>query len=162
MTKAMRQMPERSGRAQHGASGAAAKALSAELESVLRTGANAGSLARVGRVAAPPAEGAATEALEAGRDDLPRTAFTGSDARRCKAGVGQWPTLVAQQCQAAQRRADHCLVRPTGLAPTRLTSSSRTARCGSARRVVWQGRSPYGLPPMPIRQNSSIHMRKKK
>jgi len=36
-------------------------------------------------------------------------------------------------------------------AVARSTSSSWTARCGPACRVVWQGCSPQGLPPMPIR-----------
>ena len=31
-----------------------------------------------------------------------------------------------------------------------MTSTSRTARCGPACRVVWQGRSQRWLPPMPI------------
>nr|WP_196803535.1 hypothetical protein [Thiomonas sp. FB-6] len=31
-----------------------------------------------------------------------------------------------------------------------LTSSSRTARCGPARRVVWQGRGSHEPPPMPM------------
>ena len=31
-----------------------------------------------------------------------------------------------------------------------MTSTSRTARCGPACRVVWQGRDPLGSPPMPI------------
>ena len=33
-----------------------------------------------------------------------------------------------------------------------MTSTSRTARCGPACRVVWQGRSQRWLPPMPIRE----------
>ena len=36
--------------------------------------------------------------------------------------------------------ADHYLLRPTWRAKTRMTSNSRTARCGPACRVVWQGR----------------------
>jgi RNA-directed DNA polymerase len=36
--------------------------------------------------------------------------------------------------------ADHCVLRLSGSTPTLMTSSSRTARCGPACRVVWQGR----------------------
>ena len=36
------------------------------------------------------------------RNDLPRTQSLGSSAERCKAGGGEQPTLVAQQCKAAQ------------------------------------------------------------
>jgi RNA-directed DNA polymerase len=35
--------------------------------------------------------------------------------------------------------ADHCLLRQTWLAPALMTSTSRTARCGPACRVVWEG-----------------------
>ena len=37
-----------------------------------------------------------------------------------------------------------------GAARAVLTSNSRTARCGPACRVVWQGRLPSGRPPMPM------------
>ncbi|MGQ9862081.1 MAG: hypothetical protein ACUVSD_08775 [Thiobacillaceae bacterium] len=35
--------------------------------------------------------------------------------------------------------ADHCLLRQTRLTPALMTSTSRTARCGPACRVVWEG-----------------------
>ena len=56
-----------------------------------------------------------------------------------RTGGGQQPPLVAQQREAAQQRADHRLVRPNGIAQTLMTSTSRTARCGPACRVVWEG-----------------------
>ena len=40
---------------------------------------------------------------------------------------------------AAQQRPDHRLVRPPGVTPALMTSTSRTARCGPACRVVWEG-----------------------
>ena len=43
-------------------------------------------------------------------DHLPRTAGVGGQARGCKNGGGQQPTLVAQQWDAAQQRPDHRLV----------------------------------------------------
>jgi hypothetical protein len=48
---------------------------------------------------------------------------------------------VAQQRQVAQQRADHRPLRSNGTVPTLMTSNSRTAGCGPACPVVWQGRS---------------------
>ena len=56
------------------------------------------------------------------------------------------PSLVAQQRPAPQRRADDRLLRPSRSAPPLLTSTSRTARCGPACRVVWQGSGRNGRP----------------
>jgi hypothetical protein len=64
----------------------------------------------------------------------------------CATGGGQQPSLVAQQRHAPQRRADPELVGPAGIAPSLMTSTSRTARCGPACRVVWQGSDPQGRP----------------
>ncbi|MHA7685015.1 group II intron maturase-specific domain-containing protein [Cupriavidus sp. PET2-C1] len=62
------------------------------------------------------------------------------------------PPRVAQSAAALSRRwwqpigdspdTDHCLLRQPGTTPTRLTSTSRTARCGPACREVWQGMQP--------------------
>ena len=94
----------------------------------------------------------------------PSSSSTGSAARRCTGNcwrLGRQPT-VARRVAAnsrrwwrnsgmlAQQRADHCLLRPTRRAPTLMTSTSRTARCGPACRVVWQGCGPQWPPPMPI------------
>ena len=68
-----------------------------------------------------------------------RRDYTKHMLRRCATGGGQQPQLVAQQCQAPEQRADHRLVRSDGTAPTLMTSNSRTARCGPACRVVWEG-----------------------
>ena len=64
----------------------------------------------------------------------------GAAPNACKAGGGQQPPLVAQQRWTAQNGADDRPLRPPGRTPTLMTSSSRTARCGPACRVVWQGR----------------------
>jgi hypothetical protein len=77
-------------------------------------------------------------------DHVPGIAGAGSQARRCATGGGQQPALVAQQRHAPQRRVDPEMVGPTGAAPPLLTSTSRTARCGPACRVVWQGCDPQG------------------
>jgi hypothetical protein len=41
----------------------------------------------------------------------------------------------------SEHRADDCLLRPSGYASPYLTSTTRTAQCGPAHRVVWQGSS---------------------
>ena len=45
-----------------------------------------------------------------------------------------------------QRRPHDPMGGPDGAAQTRMTSISRTARCGPACRVVWQGSDRYGRP----------------
>jgi hypothetical protein len=54
--------------------------------------------------------------------------------------------LVAKQRLGSESCAHHCLFRQPGCAPTLLTSTSRTARCGPACRVVWQGCSLLATP----------------
>ncbi len=51
----------------------------------------------------------------------------------------QRPALVAQQPHGAEHAAAHRLLRPPGSPQILLTSTSRTARCGPACRVVWEG-----------------------
>ncbi|WP_245268045.1 group II intron maturase-specific domain-containing protein [Rhizobium sp. 42MFCr.1] len=63
----------------------------------------------------------------------------GGKTRCGPTGGGKRPPLVAQQRQAHQRRSHHQMGRPTRNAQTRITSIPRTARCGPACRVVWQG-----------------------
>src|SRR5690606_20114863 len=56
------------------------------------------------------------------------------------AGGGQWPALVEKLRDAHQRGLSHPLLRRAGGPPARrVTSTLRTARCGPACRVVWQG-----------------------
>ena len=138
------------GRAQHVASGAETEAVHAGLEGVLRAGANTQGLARAGRMAASPPEGYPAKALETADDDIPRTQGAWRRGDGCKAGGGQQPPLVAQQQPAAQDRADHRVLRQAGRTQTLMTSNSRTARCGPACRVVWQGRLRSWRPPMPM------------
>ena len=83
------------GRAQHGASGGKFAALAAGLEGLLRVGANATSLARARRVAAPPITGHPAQALEAVKDYLPRTQGAGGNARCRQASGGKLPQVVA-------------------------------------------------------------------
>src|SRR6266568_2264240 len=80
----------------------------------------------------------------------PSSSSSGSAVRPCTGNCWRWepsltlrerwrPTasLVAQQRHAPQRRADPELGGPAGTAPSLMTSTSRTARCGPACRVVW-------------------------
>ena len=49
-------------------------------------------------------------ALEAAQDDLPGTQDAGGGRRCRQTGGGQLSSVVAQQCQTAQQRADHCVL----------------------------------------------------
>ena len=49
-------------------------------------------------------------ALEAAQDDLPGTQDAGGGRRCRQTGGGQLSLVVAQQCQTAQQRADHCVL----------------------------------------------------
>lgn len=81
------------------------------------------------------------KALATRPEDLPGTADSGCGARDGPTGGGEQPSLVAQQQWRAEVGAGYCLLRPDGPTPPHITSTSRTARCGPACRVVWQGRS---------------------
>src|SRR6202165_2685584 len=68
-------------------------------------------------------------------------------------GCRQQPALVAQLGDGAQHGAGERSLQTAGSSQTcQLTSTHRTARCGPACRVVWQGTRRYHLrAPMPIR-----------
>jgi hypothetical protein len=72
---------------------------------------------------------------------LPRTASAWGAAGRGTARGGKLHALVTQQWQVTQQRADHRSLRSSGSAAPLMTSTSRTARCGPACQVVWQGYS---------------------
>ncbi len=73
--------------------------------------------------------------------------------RRCTGSCGLWvragirrhrwrPTLAAGGATARMRAEPdlaHCVLRPARRSPPLMTSTSRTARCGPACRVVWEG-----------------------
>ena len=133
-------------RAQHGASGAKAQALCAGLES----GANAPGLAGTGRLVAPPPASDPAQAVDAARDDVPRAEGVGGNRGVRSAGGRPLSLLVVSQRPPAENSDDHCVFRPAGSAKAVITPNSRTARCGPAFRVVWQGRLLQRRPPMPI------------
>src|SRR5213079_2072461 len=116
----------------------AAEAICTGLEGLLPAGANAKGLAKAGRVDASPVASDPTQALAPRHYDLPGIAGAGGRACDSPSGGGQQPPLVAQQRWRAKSRAEYRLLRPTGDASPCLTSTSRTARCGPACRVVWQ------------------------
>ena len=76
----------------------------------------------------------------------------GAYPRRGQTSCRQQPTLVAQLGDSAQHGAAERTLQPTGSPKTcQLTSTHRTARCGPACRVVWQGTWRQNLhAPMPI------------
>jgi group II intron reverse transcriptase/maturase len=113
--------------------------ISAGLESVFPAGANATGISRTGRMVAPPPTRLAAQALAPGTDDVSGIAGTGREpGTGCTSG-GQRPPLVAQQPDGVEPDPAHCLLRPTWRTPALMTSTSRTARCGPACRVVWEG-----------------------
>src|SRR5713101_5821028 len=99
----------------------------------------------------PPSARAATQAVEARPQGLRGNAPTRTVTVGGRSGRLPRTTLVASRRQASSGRPYHPLLRPTGSAQTcRLTSTFRTAGCGPACPVVWQGSSGAPLPPMPI------------
>jgi RNA-directed DNA polymerase len=62
----------------------------------------------------------------------------------------QRPLLAAQQRHGPKPCDAHRLLRPSGSPAILLTSTSRTARCGPARRVVWEGQPLQERLPYPV------------
>ena len=81
-----------------------------------------------------------TQAMAARQDCISRTSGTRGKSRRCVHGGGKLPPSVAEQWTGAECGSRYKLGRSTGNPETLLTSTSRTAGCGPACPVVWQGR----------------------
>src|SRR6266446_4399202 len=97
----------------------------------------------------PPSARAATQAVEARPQGLRGNAPTRTVTVGGRSGRLPRTTLVASRRQGSSGRPYHPLLRPTGSAQTcRLTSTFRTAGCGPACPVMWQGSS--GAPCGPI------------
>ncbi len=102
------------------------------------------------RLSRPPASHP-PQALETRPHHLSGAAQPRSLGCECPPGGGQRPVLVEGLGDAHPRGLSYPLLRRAGGAPTRrVTSTLRTARCGPACRVVWEGspteansRSPY-------------------
>lgn len=73
------------------------------------------------------------------QNDVLGTAGIGSASDGGPSDRGQLPPLVAKQRQAVELGAHHRLLRSPPPSSALMTSTSRTARCGPAYRVVWQG-----------------------
>jgi RNA-directed DNA polymerase len=122
------------------------------MEGLLPAHGGTGRARRHRRVGPPSAAGRAAQALEArpghlSRADCPR------HARRCgQASCWQQSPLVAQLGDGAQQGAAEHPLQPAGSSyACQLTSTHKTARCGPACRVVWQGtQRPNLRAPMPI------------
>lgn len=113
--------------------------LRAWLEGVLPAGANAQGRARAGRMAATPTAGRAAQAVAARDDDVPRAAQAGRERGPSRTHRRQRPAVVAQQRDGAEPLPADRPLRPPGSPAILLTSTSRTARCAPACRVVWEG-----------------------
>ena len=104
-----------------------------------RLGANAAGVPRARRMAAAPPARHPTQALATGNDDVSGVAGSGSEQGTGGEGGGQCPSLVAQQLPGIEPPAADCLLRPYRCPPALMTSTSRTARCGTACRVAREG-----------------------
>src|SRR5229473_1449993 len=99
----------------------------------------------------PPIAGAATQAMEARPQDLRRAAQARRTTNRRGTSRRAHAALVAQRRDVDPPRTLNPLLRPDRSAQTcHVTSTVRTAGCGPACPVVWQGSSGAPLPPMPI------------
>ena len=76
-------------------------------------------------------------------DDVSGVAGVGGEFSAGGQGGRQRTLLVAQQPAGTEPPPAHCLIRPARRAPALMISTSRTARCGPACRVVWEGRGKY-------------------
>jgi hypothetical protein len=87
-----------------------------------------------------------------GPKGLCRAAQTRRSRGRCSASRREHPPVVAQLGDVRACRSRYPLLRSPGSTQTcPLTSTFRTAGCGPACPVVWQGCSGAPLPPMPMR-----------
>src|SRR6202140_1976920 len=92
------------------------------------------------RLGSPSFAGSTAQALEAWSGHLPRNDCSRNVTPRSQTSGCQCPQMVVQLRQRAPRRTAKPLLRQVGDSPPcQLTSTHRTARCGPACRVVWQG-----------------------
>ena len=110
------------------------------MEGLLPSGGHARGLSPVGRVASTQAARDSTQALASWPDDLSRTPCSWNASRDGSPDRRQQPPVVAEFALPAQRRSSDPLLRRVGLAlARRVTSTFRTAGCGPACPVVWEG-----------------------
>ena len=84
-----------------------------------------------------------TQAMENRALRVSRTVCSGSASKRSRIGRSPCPALVEDRSSpGAQSRYASALIRPPGTSKAcSMTSTIRTAGCGPARPVVWEGRS---------------------
>ena len=98
-----------------------------------------------------PAAGHPAQAVEAGQDHVQGVVRHGRKHGSGPESGGKQPALVAQQCDAAQQRADPVMVRQSWPAPSGIilnVLSNRPVRTRMPGGVA--GVQPRGLPPMPM------------
>ena len=94
----------------------------------------------------PKAQGGSAQAVEAWHHDLSQPSKAWRYSRGGSTGGCRRQALVALQSIQLTPRADSGLLRQHWHPQTHMTSTSRTARCGPACRVVWQGCSLTAAP----------------
>src|SRR5687768_10674738 len=92
------------------------------------------------RVDPAPASSATSQALEARDHDLPRAAPSGNVSTYSREDRRKRKAVVEELRHGRPHRPPQPLLRPARPAEAgNVTSTLRTARCGPACRVVWQG-----------------------
>src|SRR5215813_9212559 len=108
---------------------------------------NAGRLCRHRRLGPPSPSRGAAQTLEARACRLPRTDRAWPTPRCGQTNCHPRPALVAHLDGGAQQGvAERSLQTAGSTLPRKLTSTHRTARCGPACRVVWQGTRTTSAP----------------
>src|SRR5574342_1274482 len=91
-------------------------------------------------MAPPPPARDSSQAVEARANHLPPTACPGNDGTPGAAGGRQRPPLVEERGPGDPQRVAQPLLLRAGCPPARrVTSTFRTAGCGPACPVVWEG-----------------------
>src|SRR5262245_60093447 len=124
-----------------------ARKISDRVEGLLPPRRNAGRLCRHRRLGPPSPSRGAAQTLEARACRLPRTDRAWPTPRCGQTNCHPRPALVAHLDGGAQQGvAERSLQTAGSTLPRKLTSTHRTARCGPACRVVWQGTRTTSAP----------------
>jgi hypothetical protein len=111
------------------------------LEGLLPSGGYSQGQARAGPMGAPPDACHPAQTMAAWYDRVPRASGKGCKAGCCVTGGRQYAPPLAEQRHTSERSPRSKLGRSTRHPPSLLTSTPRTAGCGPACPVVWQGRA---------------------
>jgi RNA-directed DNA polymerase len=147
MKQRVRELTRRSAGAKPRATVQTARNVLVGLESLLPARGHATGVRRHRWLGSSPSPGGATQALEARPGHLSRVGRSRDASRSSQTGCRQQHALVAQLGDGAQHGAAERPLQTTGSPQTcQLTSTHRTARCGPACRVVWQGTRSTSAP----------------